>query len=137
MPSTTRRSAKQSNARASKDALATVQAWANAFSAGDVEAIVDLFAPDVLFVGTSNRSVTSSLAGVRRYFAAAVRNIRPHEVKLSGVKSRALTDESVVVAALDVIAGANSTLTGRLTFVLGKRGGAWRIVGFHRSAMPD
>lgn len=137
MHSIARRGAKPSRPRTSKDALATVRAWAVAFSAGDVDAVVDLFAADVLFVGTSTRSVINSLAGVRSYFAAAVREIRPREVRLNGLKSRALMDGSVVVAALDVIVGANSTLTGRLTFVLGKRDGAWQIVGFHRSAMPS
>jgi hypothetical protein len=38
--------------------------------------------------------------------------------------------------ALDRIAGTKATLSGRLTFVVARRGDAWKIVSFHRSAMP-
>lgn len=122
--------------KARKAALATVHAWAEAFAGNDVDAVVDLFAPDVLFIGTSSGTVVSDVDGVRDYFAAATRDIRPREVKLNGLAATVLTDESVVVTALDEIVGVETTLRGRLMFVLAKRNGDWRIAGFHRSAMP-
>ena len=38
------------------DALQIVDLWAKAFSASDVDAIVKLYAPDALFMGTGARS---------------------------------------------------------------------------------
>jgi len=65
-----------------EDALAVVEQWAEAFTASDVDAIVALFAPDALFMGTGSRSVTNDPAAVRAYFERALLNNRPRSAEL-------------------------------------------------------
>jgi hypothetical protein len=52
-----------------------------------------------------------------------------------------LSTTAVVVTGLDIVAsvrdGRQVSATGRVTFVVAKRGSDWQIVHFHRSALPD
>ena len=52
----------------------------------------------------------------------------------------ALNETTVVVTALDkliaTVDGKSQDIFGRVTFVLAKRETGWKIVHFHRSAMP-
>ena len=51
-----------------------------------------------------------------------------------------LSDNAVVMTGLDTVTGVRDgqpvSSNGRVTFVLAKRGSDWKIVHFHRSAMP-
>jgi uncharacterized protein (TIGR02246 family) len=116
-------------------ALAVVDVWARALAISDVDTIVALYAPDATFIGTSSREIVDDRAGIRAYFEAAVRSIGRCEVAIMGAQVTAIDDCTGVVVALDRIAGTVQ-LSGRLTFVVARRGDAWKIVSFHRSAMP-
>lgn len=123
-----------------EDAMAVVSSWAAAFNASDVDAIVALYAPDAVFLGTGSRAVVTDAAGIREYFSRALLTDRPRGAKLISHSARVLTDGSVVVTGLDETTATRDGRTisnpGRVTFVIARRGTAWKIVHFHRSGVP-
>jgi len=123
------------------DALQIVDRWAKAFTASDVDAIVKLYAPDALFMGTGSKAVVTKPEAIRTYFEAALLNNRPRGASLNSFESMVLSDNAVLVTGLDTVTGVRdgtpTSATGRVTFVVAKRGADWQIVHFHRSAMPQ
>ena len=123
------------------DALQIIDRWAKAFTASDVDAIVKLYAPDALFMGTGSKAVVTKPEGIRTYFEAALLNNRPRGASLNSSESMVLSDGAVLVTGLDTVTGVRegtpTSATGRVTFVVAKRGADWQIVHFHRSAMPQ
>ncbi len=123
-----------------EEAMQIVQKWAAAFNASDVDAIVALYAPDALFLGTGSRTVVLEPAGIREYFERALLTDRPRGAKLLSHSLRVMSDNSVVITGLDettaVRDGKTISNPGRVTFVVAKRGAEWKIVHFHRSGVP-
>jgi hypothetical protein len=52
-----------------------------------------------------------------------------------------LSDTVVVVTGLETVTGVRDekpfSATGRVTFVVAKRGSDWQIAHFHRSSLPN
>ena len=123
-----------------EDALAVLDKWAKAFAASDVDAIVALYAPDALFMGTGSKTVVKDPAAIRKYFEGALLTRRPRAAPISASEVMVLSDTAVLVTGLNestgVLDGKTFSNPGRVTFVFGKRGPDWKIVHFHRSAMP-
>jgi uncharacterized protein (TIGR02246 family) len=123
-----------------EEALQVVEKWAAAFRASDVDAIVALYAPDALFLGTGSRTVVSKQEEIRQYFERALLTDRPRGAVLESRAVLALSDGTVVITGLDTTTAVRDGKTisspGRVTFVVAKRGSEWKIVHFHRSAMP-
>ena len=123
-----------------EDALAILDKWTKAFAASDVDAIVALYAPDALFMGTGSKTVVTEAAAIRKYFEDAILTRRPRAAPISSSEVMVLSDTAVAVAGLNdstgVLDGKPFSNPGRVTFVIAKRGPEWQIVHFHRSAMP-
>jgi len=123
-----------------EEAMQVVQKWAAAFNASDVDAIVALYAPDALFLGTGSRTVVLEPAGIREYFERALLTDRPRGARLLSHSLRVMSDTSVVITGLDetsmVRDGKTIASPGRVTFVVARRGADWKIVHFHRSGVP-
>jgi len=123
-----------------EDALQVIEKWAAAFRASDVDAIVALYAPDALFLGTGSRTVVNKTAEIRQYFERALLTDRPRGAVLESRSVIALSDGAVVITGLDTTTAVRDGKTisspGRVTFVVAKRGAEWKIVHFHRSAVP-
>jgi uncharacterized protein (TIGR02246 family) len=123
-----------------EDAGEVVDRWAAAFTASDVDGILELYAPDAVFIGTSSKALVTT-AGIREYFERALLNNRPRSAALGDRSVLVLSTTAVVVTGLDIVAsvrdGRQVSATGRVTFVVAKRGSDWQIVHFHRSALPD
>jgi uncharacterized protein (TIGR02246 family) len=123
-----------------EDALQVVEKWAAAFRASDVDAIVALYAPDALFLGTGSRTVVRKTEEIRQYFERALLTDRPRGAVLESHSVLALSDGAVVITGLDTTAAVRDGKTisspGRVTFVVAQRGAEWKIVHFHRSAVP-
>jgi uncharacterized protein (TIGR02246 family) len=123
------------------DALRVVARWAAAFTASDVDAITALYAADATFLGTGSRTVVTTTAGIRSYFERGLLNNRPRSATLDEHVAVALSDTEVLVTGLDTVTsvrdGERISARGRVTFLLAKRGDDWRIVHFHRSALPN
>ena len=128
-------------ADAKTDALQIIERWAKAFSASDVDAIVKLYAPDALFMGTGSKAVVTKPEGIRTYFENALLSNRPRGATLNSYESMVLSDDAVLITGLDATTrvkdGTPISAPGRVTFVVAKRGVDWQIVHFHRSAMPQ
>jgi uncharacterized protein (TIGR02246 family) len=124
-----------------EDALQVLEKWAKAFTESDVDAIVKLHAPDALFMGTASKTVVVKTEGIRAYFENALLNNRPRGASLPDYTVLVLSDTAVVVSGLDRLTGVRDgqafSATGRVTFVIAKRGANWQIVQFHRSPVPN
>jgi uncharacterized protein (TIGR02246 family) len=124
-----------------EDALQVLEKWTKAFTDSDVDAIVKLHAPDALFMGTASKAVVVKAEGIRAYFENALLNNRPRGAKLTDYTAVVLSDTAVAVSGLDALTGVRDGktfgTTGRVTFVVAKRGADWQIVQFHRSPVPN
>jgi uncharacterized protein (TIGR02246 family) len=122
------------------EALQVAQRWTKAFTEADVEGILGLYEPDALFMGTLSKAVVTTPDGVRKYFEAALLNDRPRTAKVIEHSTAVLSDMAVVITGLDVVTGtrdgATTTSNGRFTFVIVKKPTGWKIVHYHRSAVP-
>lgn len=129
------------NAGPKEDALQVLDKWTKAFTESDVDAIVNLYAPDALFLGTGSKAVVTRPEGIRKYFEAALLTNRPRGATLNSYEAMPLSDTAVVFTGLDTVTqvkdGNPLSATGRVTFVVAKRGADWLIVHFHRSSMPQ
>lgn len=114
--------------------------WTRAFTDSDVTGIVDLYADDALFLGTSSKTGTRNRADVRAYFERALLHNRPRTAAIDQATFVTLTDGVVLASGLDTVTGTKEgqpyVIRGRFTFVLQKREAGWKIVHFHRSALP-
>ena len=123
-----------------EDALAVLEQWTRAFAASDVDAIVALYSTDALFMGTGSKAVVTEPAAIRKYFEDAILTRRPRAAPIGSSEVMVLSDDAVLVAGLNdsmgVMDGKPFSNPGRVTFVIAKRGSEWKIVHFHRSAMP-
>ena len=124
-----------------EDALAVLDQWTKAFAASDVDALLNLHAPDALFMGTGSKTVVTDPAAIRKYFEGAVLTRKPRAAPISSSEVIVLSDTAVLVAGLNnstgVLDGKTFSNPGRVTFVIARRGPDWKIVHFHRSAMPQ
>jgi uncharacterized protein (TIGR02246 family) len=93
------------NAGPKEDALAVLDKWTKAFAASDVDGIVKLYAPDVLFVGTSSKAVVVEPEGIRSYFENALLTNRPRGATLNEYAAIVLSDTAVVITGLDTVTG--------------------------------
>ena len=123
-----------------KEAMQVLEQWTKAFSASDVDGIVKIYAPDSLFMGTGSKTLVTKTEEIRSYFENALLNNRPRGATLGEHSVMPLSDTAVVITGLDTVTGVRDgqpvSASGRVTFVVAKRGAEWKIVHFHRSAMP-
>jgi uncharacterized protein (TIGR02246 family) len=124
-----------------EDALQIIEQWAAAFRASDVDAIVALYAPDATFLGTGSRAVVSETQDIREYFESALLANRPRGAVLDSHFVMVLSDGAVLITGLDTTTATRDgqiiSSPGRVTFVIARRGADWKIVHFHRSAVPS
>ena len=106
-------------------ALAIVNQWFDAFTGGDVEQLVGLFATDALFFGTGSKALAQGRQAIRTYFERVVLTHRLRDAVSSPLSTLTLSDNVVIVTGLDRLSSPLATLPfkaeGRLTFVVAKR----------------
>jgi uncharacterized protein (TIGR02246 family) len=123
-----------------EDALQVVEKWSKAFNASDVDGITDLYAPDALFMGTGSKTLVTNPEGVHKYFGQ-LRDDMPRGATLNNHEAMILSDATVLITGLDTVTrvhdGKSLSARGRVTFIVAKRGSDWKIVHFHRSAIPE
>jgi ketosteroid isomerase-like protein len=102
---------------------------------GDVEALDDLIADDLLFTGLAG-SLETKAADLRQHASGALKitKLEVLEFRVRAMPGGAIT--SVKMDAAAVIAGKLATATLRYTRVWVSEGGRWRIAGGHMSAVP-
>ena len=128
-------------ARHQVGALSALHAWIDAVNRKDLEAIVAIFSPDASFFGTSTQTLVSSSEGIRQYFDVVLRNYVPLRATLGLVTVSELSPDSAVITGFDkwqiTLNGESVVGIGRLSVAVALRDDHWRIISFHRSAMPD
>ena len=128
-------------ARDQNGALSALHAWIDAVNRHDLEAIVAIFAPDASFFGTSTQTLGSSSEGIRQYFDVVLKNYAPLRAALGSVIVSELSPDSAVITGYDkwqvTLNGESVEGIGRLSVAVALRDNHWRIISFHRSAMPD
>ena len=134
-------SASTPTARHQVGALSALHAWIDAVNRKDLEAIVAIFSPDASFFGTSTQTLVSSSEGIRQYFDVVLRNYVPLRATLGLVTVSELSPDSAVITGFDkwqiTLNGESVVRIGRLSVAVALRDDHWRIISFHRSAMPD
>ena len=128
-------------ARDQNGALSALHAWIDAVNRHDLEAIVAIFARDASFFGTSTQTLVSSSEGIRQYFDVVLKNYAPLRAALGSVIVSELSPDSAVITGYDkwqvTLNGESVEGIGRLSIAVALRDNHWRIISFHRSAMPD
>jgi uncharacterized protein (TIGR02246 family) len=123
------------------DAFQVVERWVKGITEADVDTVVGLYAPDAVFMGTLSKTIVTKPEGIKKYFQDGLLGNRRYAATLVESNVTAVSETIVMVTALDKAVltedGKTREVLGRLTFVLAKRQTGWKIVGFHRSAMPS
>jgi len=123
------------------DARELAERWSSAFTQADMNALMDLFAPDAVFFGTSSKAIVAGTDGIRNYFENSFLGSKRYVSVLTDIHVTALSDDVAIIAALNkiTITENNHTddLMGRLSIAARKREGLWKIEHFHRSALPN
>jgi uncharacterized protein (TIGR02246 family) len=124
-----------------EDAFQVVERWAKAFTAADVDTLVSLYASDAVFFGTVSKTIVTKPEDIKKYFQASFLGGRRFVATIVESAVTATSDTVVVVAALDKVVmtldGKTTDSFGRVTYVLAKGESGWKIVSFHRSAVPS
>ena len=122
------------------EALQVLEKWTKAFSESDVAGIVKLYATDTLFMGTGSKTVVVQTDEIRKYFENALLSNRPRGATLRESSTMVLSDTAVLIVVLDTVTGVRDgtpySADGRVTFIVAKQAAEWKIIHFHRSAMP-
>ena len=123
------------------DALDLAERWSSAFTQADVNAVMSLFAPDAVFLGTSSKTIVASTEGIKKYFENSLLGSRRYVSVLTDIHVTALSDDVAIITALNTITITDNNnsddVLGRLSIAARKREGEWKIEHFHRSAMPN
>jgi uncharacterized protein (TIGR02246 family) len=118
-----------------EDANAVVDRWMAAISAGNKDAVVELYAPNAVLLGTASPIISEGTDAIRSYFDP----LKPGAIK--GV----MGDRRTIVLGEDAVAttgfydfsvmrdGTPQQLPARFTMVVAKRDGRWLIVHHHSS----
>ncbi|WP_171109732.1 MULTISPECIES: SgcJ/EcaC family oxidoreductase [unclassified Streptomyces] len=115
--------------------------WNAALQTGDAEKVADLYAKDAVLLPTVSNKVRTDRAGIVDYFEHFQANKpvgKKIETHINILDNNSALDAGVYQFALtDHETGEKSTVTARYTYEYEKRGGEWRIVNHHSSAMPE
>jgi uncharacterized protein (TIGR02246 family) len=117
-----------------EEASAIVDQWSATYSANDRDALVKLYTPDALLLGTTDQVATRGTADIREYFVALDKGGRRNTIKERDVI--VLGPEAVTVAGFYDFARKEQNYEprpSRFTMVIVKRDGRWMIAHHHSS----
>ena len=120
-----------------EEANAVIDRWSAAYTANDVDAVVNCYWPDAILLGTVSPVMSVGSDAVRAYFT---------KLKLAGSGNRnviqerhtmVLDDNAVVVTGFyeftRMVDGKPVQAPSRFTMLVTKRNGEWRIAHHHSS----
>ena len=115
--------------------------WVAAVNRCDVNSVMQLFAAEVIFYGTSTKTLITSIEGVRQYFEQSFAQLQPLFMSLDNKKMLSVSEDVMLLACSDkwsvTLDGQQQIMFGRLVLTAAIRQGEWKIVSFHRSVMPN
>jgi uncharacterized protein (TIGR02246 family) len=114
--------------------------WVTAVNHCDVDAVMQLFAADAMFYGTSTKTLITNSEGIRQYFEQAFAQLQPLTMSIENKKMLSVSDDVILLACSDrwtvMLNGQQQIMFGRLVMTAAIKQGAWKILSFHRSVMP-
>ena len=120
-----------------EDALALVYQWSATYSANDPDALVELYAPDAVLLGTSSPVMSEGTGAIKTYFGRLKGSGNTNEIRERRVM--VLADDAVIVTGFYDFTSARPTPAirpSRFTMLLTRRdGGGWRIAHHHSSPL--
>ncbi|HYU14379.1 MAG TPA: SgcJ/EcaC family oxidoreductase [Stellaceae bacterium] len=126
-------------AGASEDANAVVDRWSATYTANDAPALVKLYTPDAILLGTVSPIISEGSAPITAYFARL-----PGSGNKNAVVERrtmVLGPEAMLVTGFydfTAIRDGNPVVTpARFSMVVVKRGDDWLIAHHHSSRRPE
>lgn len=122
------------------EAAQVVNKWAQAFQSKDLASMLAFYAGDAQFWGTTSKELVVAPEGIRKYFETAFATITSPRVVVNEQKVNVISAGVVIIATTDEVSGSRDgkefSSPGRTTWLIAKRGDAWRILQFHRSVVP-
>ena len=119
-----------------EDADAAVARWAATFAANDTDALVKLYAPDAVLLGTISPIIADKPDLVREYFKR-----RADKVEIGDHRTLVLGDDAVLVTGFyefsSIREGKPVLTPARFTMIIVKRDGDWLILHHHSSRRPE
>jgi uncharacterized protein (TIGR02246 family) len=119
----------------SEDVAATLDRWVSAFNANDVDALLKLYTPAAVFVGTTGSTLIEGQDGIRKYFS----RLEKSGDKVSiGIRKVVVLDDAVAyVTGFNEFTATRNGETRKsptgFTMVLVKHGNDWLIAHQHSS----
>ncbi len=118
-----------------EDANAVIDRWSAAYTSNDPEAIVKIYAPDAILLGTVSPVISEGTEAIRKYFSL---------VKGSGNKNAIQERRTIVVDENAVVVtgfyefirmkdGQSLPSPSRFTMLITRRDGEWHIAHHHSS----
>lgn len=127
-------------AAAEAQAAALFERFLVAMTNADTATVTSLFADDALFWGTGSQALVTDPAGVAAYFAPVGR-LEPgaNLSRARDYETRALGDDLVMISGVwEVVPrGQDSGTPLRVSMLLSRRGGEWKVIQFHNSRVPE
>jgi conserved hypothetical protein len=118
------------------EANTVIDQWSATYSANDRDALVGLYAPDAILLGTTSPVISEGTEGIRKYF---------QELPGSGRKNTIVERRTIVLSETSVVGTgfynfARATENdiprpSRFTMVVVKRDGRWMITHHHSSPL--
>ena len=121
-------------AGAAEEASAIVDQWSATYSANDRNALVKLYTPDAILLGTTDQVATRGTEEIREYFVALDKGGRKNTLKERDII--VLGPEAVVVTGFYDFARKEQNYEprpSRFTMVVVKRDGVWMVAHHHSS----
>jgi ketosteroid isomerase-like protein len=106
--------------------------WAAAFAKLDADALSSLYSGHALFYG-SNPTLYRGRDGVKRYFSGLPR-WQSQSVEFTGVVTEAVGADVVSLAGTANFAFDKDALTVKITWVIVREDGGWKILSHHVSS---
>jgi uncharacterized protein (TIGR02246 family) len=117
-----------------EEASAVVDQWSATYSANDRNALVRLYSPDALLLGTTDPVATRGTEAIREYFVALDKGGRRSTIREKNVI--VLGENAAVVAGFYDFARQEQNYEprpSRFTFVVVRHDGKWMIAHHHSS----
>ena len=122
---------------AAKEANAAIDRWSAAYSANDVEAVVNNYWPDAILLGTKSPVISIGSNAIKKYFTDLKLQGSGNKNSIQERNSIPIDDHAVLVTGFYEFTrtqeGKPVPGPSRFTMLVTKRGNEWRIAHHHSS----
>ncbi len=120
-----------------EDANRAIDRWSAAYTANDVEAVVNAYWPDAILLGTVSPVISTGADAIRTYFTALKLQGSGNKNEIQERHTIVLDDKAAVVTGFyqftRMAGGVPTPAPSRFTMLVTKRGDEWRIAHHHSS----